>query len=96
MDWFLYDNGLRHERVKVVSVQYSLVDNQYQRKSEVLHTLMSNKCYAYQLNFKSSNLMFLKTYTNTEFHDVIITCTDENSRLLEIEDKICLTLLINK
>ena len=40
--------------------------------------------------------MFLKTYSNTEFYDVIITCPGENSRLLEIEDKICLTLVINK
>ena len=39
--------------------------------------------------------MFLKTY-NTEFDDIIITFTDQNCRLLEIEDKVNLTLLINK
>ena len=39
--------------------------------------------------------MFLKTY-NTEFDEIIITFTDQNGRMLEIEDKVNLTLLINK
>ena len=39
--------------------------------------------------------MFLKTY-NIEFDEIIITFTDQNSRLLEIIDKINLTFLINK
>ena len=39
--------------------------------------------------------MFLKSY-NTEFDDIIITFTDQNGRPLEIEDKVNLTLLINK
>ena len=33
--------------VEVVSVQYNLVDNQYQEESEVLHTFMPNKSYDY-------------------------------------------------
>ena len=44
---------------------------------------------------KKSNLMFLKTY-NTKFDDIRKTFTDQNSRLLEIEDKVNLTLLVNK
>ena len=47
------------------------------------------------LNGELRNLVFLKTYNNTEF-DEIITFTDLNGRLLEIEDKFNLTLLINK
>ena len=39
--------------------------------------------------------MFLKTY-DTEFDEIIITFTDQNGRSLEIEDKVNLTLLINK
>ena len=39
--------------------------------------------------------MFLKTY-NTEFEKIIITFTGQNGKLLEIEDKVNLTLLINK
>ena len=37
----------------------------------------------------------MKTY-NTRFDEIIITFTDQNGRLLEIEDKVNLTLLINK
>ena len=39
--------------------------------------------------------MFSKIY-NTEFDDIIITFTDQNGRRLEMEDKVDLTLLINK
>ena len=37
----------------------------------------------------------MKTY-NTEFDEIILTFTDQNGRPLEIEDKVNLTLLINK
>ena len=63
--------------------------------SEVLYTFTSNKPSAYLLNVEPSNLVFLKTYT-TEFDEVIIAFTDQNGRLLKIEDKINLTFFINK
>ena len=47
------------------------------------------------LNVELSDLVSLKTY-NTEFDEIIITSTDGNVRPLEIEDKVNLTLLINK
>ena len=47
------------------------------------------------LNVEPSNLVFLKTY-NTESDDIIITLMDQNGRPLEIEEKISLTLPINK
>ena len=47
------------------------------------------------LNVEASTLLFLKTY-NTEFDEIIITYTDQDGRLLEIEDKVDMTLLINK
>ena len=50
---------------------------------------------SYFLNVKPSNLVFLKIH-NTEFDEIIITLTDQNGRLLEIEEKVNLTLLINK
>ena len=81
--------------VEEVLVQCNLADNQYQQKSEVLYTFIPNKSYAYLLNVEPSNLVFLKTY-NTEFDEIIITFTDQNGRLLEIEYKVSLTLLINK
>ena len=54
-----YEKVANLEVVEVVLVQYSLVDNQYQKKSEVLYTFTPNKSYVYLLNLKSSNLVFL-------------------------------------
>ena len=92
---------LNLEVVHVVLAQCNLVDinkinkSQYEQKSEVLYTYTPNKSHAYLLNVEPNNLVFFKTY-NTEFDKIIITFTDKNGRLLEIEDKINLTLLINK
>ena len=60
----------------------------------VLYTFTPNKSYIYLLNLKRRNLVFLETY-NTEFNDIKITFTDRNGRLLEIQDKSNLMLLIN-
>ena len=81
--------------VEVVLVQCNLVDNQYQQKCEVLYTFTPNKSYAYLLNVEPSTLVFLKTY-NTEFDEIFIAFIDQNSRPLEIEGKVNLTLLVNK
>ena len=56
---------------------------------------MPNKSYAYLLNIEPNYLVFLKTY-NTEFDEIIIKFMNQNGRLLEIEDKVNLTLLIDK
>ena len=44
------ENVLSLEVVEVVLVQYNVVDNQYQQKSELLFTFMSNESYTYSLN----------------------------------------------
>ena len=54
--------------VELVLVQFNLVDNQYQQKSEVLYFFTPNKSYAYLLNVEPSNLVFLETY-NTEYNN---------------------------
>ena len=89
------ENTPRFAVVEVVLVQCNLVDNQYPQKPEVLYTFASYKFYAYLLNVEPSNLVFLKTY-DTDFDEIIITFTDQNSRPLEIEDKVNLTLLLIK
>ena len=86
---------LSYEVAEVVLVQCNLVDNQYQEKFVVLYAFTPSKSYSYLLNNEPSNLVFLKTY-NTGFDEIIITFMDQNHRLLEIEDKFNLTLLINK
>ena len=89
------ENTPRFAVVEVVLGQCNLVDNQYPQKPEVLYTFVSYKFYAYLLNVEPSNLVFLKTY-DTDFDEIIITFTDQNSRPLEIEDKVNLTLLLIK
>ena len=47
------------------------------------------------LNIEPSILVFLKNY-GTEFNEITMTFNDQDGRQLEIEDKVDLTLLINK
>ena len=63
--------------------------------SFILYSFTSKKSYAYLLNAETSSLVFLETY-NTEFDAIIRKFTNQNGRPLEIEDKLNLTLLINK
>ena len=83
------------EVIEVVLVQCNLEDNQYQQKSEVLFISTPNRSNACLLNGESSNLVFLKT-SDTGLDEIIITFTDQNGRPLEIEDKVNMTLLLNK
>ena len=83
------------EVVEVVLVKCNILDIQCQQKSEVLYTFTLNKFYAYLLNVRTCNLEFLTTY-NTGFDVVIITFTGQNGRPFKIEDKVNLTLVINK
>ena len=46
------------EVVEVVLLQYNLVDNKYQRMSDVFYTFTPIKYYAYLLNFESIDLSF--------------------------------------
>ena len=80
------------KKMRLDIVEVVLVKNRYQQKSEVLYTFTPNKSYAYLLNIEPSNLA---TY-NTDFNEIIITFRNQNRRPLEIEDKVNLTLLINK
>ena len=57
------------EVTEVILVQWNLVHNQYQQKSEGLSTFSCNISYAYLVNFEPNNLVFLKTY-NTEFENI--------------------------
>ena len=72
------------EKVEVVLVQCNLVDNEYPQ--QLLYTFMPNKSYVYLLNVEPSNLEFLKTYS-TEFGEIVMIFTDQNSKPLETEEK---------
>ena len=58
----------------------------------MVNTCTSIKSYAYLLNVEPSNLVLLKTGKT----DIILTFTNQNGKLLKIEDKVNLALLIDE
>ena len=81
------------EITEVVLVHCNIVNNDYQQDSRVLYTFVSNKPFGSLLEISPKNHIFLKTF-NSEFQEIKVWFTDQNSQPLEIEDKINLTLII--
>ena len=71
----------------------NLVNNDYQQDSRILYTFVPNKPLNSLLEFSPANHTFLKTF-HSEFQEVRVSFTDQTSKLLEVEDKINLTLII--
>ena len=85
---------MRHlEITEVLLVYCNIVNNNYQPDSRVLHTFVPNKSFGSLLVISPSNHIFLKTF-NTEYDEIIVWFTDQNSQPLEIEDRINLTMVI--
>ena len=59
-----------------------------------MSTFVPNKSFGQLLNISHKNFIFLKTL-NSEFSYIQVWFTDQNSKPLEIEDKINITLVIN-
>ena len=60
----------------------------------VLCKLVPNNFFGQLSYISPKNLIFLKTF-NSEFSYIQVWVTDQNSKPLEIEDKINITLVIN-
>ena len=71
----------------------SLINNDYQQDSWVLYTFVPNKLFRSLLEISPINHIFLKTF-NSEYDEIIVWFTDQNSQPLEIEDRINLTMVI--
>ena len=82
------------EIIEVVLIHCNIVSNDYHQNSRVLYTFVLNKSFGQLLDILLKNLIFLKTF-NSEFSYIGIWFTDQNSKPLEIEDKINITLVIN-
>ena len=82
------------EITEVVLVDCEIVYSDYQQDSRVLHTILSNKSIGQLLDISPKNFMFLKT-SSWEFSYIKVWFTDQNSKLLKLEDKINITLVIN-
>ena len=81
------------ESVEVVLVHCNLVNNNYQQASKVLFTFVANKQFGQLINISPHSLTMLNT-TNTEFSSIELWFTDQNSKPLEIEDNVNMTLII--
>ena len=82
------------EIVELVLINCNLVNNNYQQNSRILYTFVPNKPFGSLLEISPPNHIFLKTFLNSEFQEIKVWFTDQNSRPLEVEDKINLTLIV--
>ena len=87
-------NVSRLENTELVLIHCNIVNNDYQQDSRVLYTFVSNKSFDQLLDISPKNFIFLKTF-NSEFSYIKVWFTDQNSKLLEIDDKISITLVTN-
>ena len=88
------ENVLHLKITEVVLIHCNIVNNDYQQDSRVLYTFVPKKSFGQLLNISPKNFIFLKTF-NSEFSYIEVWLTDQNSKPLEIEDKINITLVIN-
>ena len=81
------------EITEVVLVHCNIVNNDYQQDSRVLYTFVPSKPFGSLLEISPTNHIFLKTF-NSEYNEIEVWFTDQNSKPLEIEDRINLTMVI--
>ena len=82
------------EITEVILVHCNIVNNDYQQDLRVLYTFVPNKSFGRLLNISPKNFIFLKTF-NSEISYIELWFTVQNSKPLEIKDKINTTLVIN-
>ena len=81
------------EITEVVLVHCNIVNNDYQEDSRVLCTFVPNKPFCSLLEIPPRNHIFLKIFSS-EYDEIIVWFTDQNSQPLEIEDRTNLTMVI--
>ena len=71
----------------------NLVNHNYQQAPKVLFTFEPNKQYGQLITIAPHSLAMLNRI-NTEFSSIEVWFTDQNSKPLEIEDNVNMTLII--
>ena len=87
------ENVLHLEITEVVLVHCNIANNDYQHDSRVLYIFVPNKPFGSLLEISPKNYIFLKTF-NSDYDQIKVWLTDQNSHPLEIEDRINLALVI--
>ena len=81
-------------KLQVVLVHCDIINNGFQQDSRVLRTFVPNKPFGSLLEISPKNHIFLKTF-NSEYDEIKVWFTGQNSKQLEIEDRrINLTMVI--
>ena len=80
------------EITEAILVHCNIVNNDYEQDSRVLYMFAPNKPFDSLLKFPANHI-FLKTF-NSEYPNIKVWLTDQNSQPLEIEDRINLTMVI--
>ena len=75
------------EITEVVLIHCNIVNNDYQQDSRVLYTFVLDKSFGELLDLSPKQFMFLKSF-NSEFSYIDVWFTAQNTKPLEIEDKI--------
>ena len=89
------DENVPHLEVcKVILVHCNILSNIYQQNSRGLYTFIPNKLFVQLLDISTENFIFLKPL-DSEFLYNQVQFADQNSKLLSIEYKINITLVIN-
>ena len=73
------------EITEVVLLHCNIVNNDYQQDSSVMYKFVPKKTFGSLLEISPTNHIFLKTF-NSEFQDIEVWFTDQNSETLEIKD----------
>ena len=81
------------EITEIVLVYCNIANNYFQQDSRVLYTFVRNKSFGSLPDISTSNHIFLKIF-NSEYDEIIVCFTNQNSKPLEIEDRINLTMVI--
>ena len=81
------------EITEVILVHCNIANNDYQQDSRVLYTFVPNNPFGSLLEISPTNHIFLKTF-NSEYDEIKVWFTDQNSQPSEVEDRINLTMVI--
>ena len=90
------ENGEKVPNLEITEVflVHCIIINDYQQDSRVLYIFVPNKLFGQLLDISPKKFIFLKTF-NSNFSYIEAWFTDQNSKSLERQDKINVTLVIN-
>ena len=81
------------EITEVGLVHCNIVNDDYQQETRVLYTFVPDKPFDSLLEISPTNHIFLKTF-NSEYNEIEVWFTDQNSKTLEKEEGTNLTMVI--